>query len=57
MRIALIGAGQRGSIYAAYLREKGIEISAVVEPIASRRNRAVEDYDIPQAFSLSLIHI
>lgn len=51
MRIALIGAGQRGSIYAAYLREKGIEISAVVEPIASRRNRAVEDYDIPQAFS------
>ncbi|MBP5198606.1 MAG: Gfo/Idh/MocA family oxidoreductase, partial [Lachnospiraceae bacterium] len=33
MKVALIGAGQRGSIYAGYLHEKmGVDIAAVVDP-------------------------
>ena len=47
MKIALIGAGQRGMIYAGYMAESfGEEIAAVVEPNEIRRNIAKEKFDI-----------
>lgn len=51
MKIALIGAGQRGTIYASYLMDKGIEINAVVEPNPERRTAAVKAFHIPEAYS------
>lgn len=47
MKIALIGAGQRGMIYAGYMAESfGEEIAAVVEPNEIRRNIAKEKFNI-----------
>lgn len=49
MKLALIGAGQRGTIYAAYAyEEKNIEIAAVVEPDLERRNIAKKRFQIPE---------
>ena len=47
MKIVLIGAGQRGMIYAKYAREKGHEITAVAETDASRRAIAGDLFGIP----------
>lgn len=47
MKLALIGAGQRGMIYATYAHEKkGVEIVAVVEPNKERRESAKEILNI-----------
>lgn len=47
MKIALIGAGQRGMVYAGYMAENfGEEITAVVEPNEIRRNIAKEKFNI-----------
>ena len=47
MKLALIGAGQRGMIYAEYAYfNKGVEIVAVVEPHKERREIAAEKFQI-----------
>ena len=47
MKLALIGAGQRGTIYAEYAYfKKGAQIVAVVEPNAERRKIAAEKFRI-----------
>lgn len=47
MKLALIGAGQRGMIYAEYAYfKKGVEIVAVVEPHDERRTIAAEKFQI-----------
>ena len=50
MRFVLIGAGQRGMIYAKYAREKGHEIAAVAEPDEVKRQIAGEAFGIPEQF-------
>ena len=50
MRLVLIGAGQRGMIYAGYAREKGHEIAAVAEPDEARRQAAGDAFGIPGQF-------
>ena len=49
MKFVLIGAGQRGMIYAAYAQEKGHEIAAVAEPDEAKRRIAGEAFGIPEA--------
>jgi len=47
MKLALIGAGQRGMIYAEYAYfKKGAQIAAIVEPHAERRKAAAEKFHI-----------
>lgn len=47
MKLALIGAGQRGMIYAEYACfNKGVDIVAVVEPHEERREIAAEKFQI-----------
>lgn len=47
MKLALIGAGQRGMIYAEYAYfNKGVKIVAVVEPHKERREIAAEKFQI-----------
>lgn len=49
MKLALIGAGQRGMIYAEYAYyKKNEEIAAVVEPHEERRKIAAEKFGIPE---------
>lgn len=49
MKIVLLGAGQRGMIYAQYAFEKGgAEIVAVADKNASRRKMAAEKFNIPE---------
>lgn len=51
MKMILIGAGQRGRIYADYIAEKGYaEFAAVVEPDAKRRADAKACLNIPDDF-------
>ncbi len=47
MKLILIGAGQRGMIYATYAREKGHEIVAVAEPDEEKRETAGSLLGIP----------
>ena len=47
MRFVLIGAGQRGMIYAKYAHEKGHKITAVAEKDEIRRNIAGDCFEIP----------
>ena len=47
MKFVLIGAGQRGMIYARYAREKGHEIAAVAEPDAVKRRIAGDELGVP----------
>ena len=48
MRLAIIGAGQRGMIYAKYAYEKaGAEIVAVVDISKEKRDCACAEYNIP----------
>ncbi len=54
MKFALIGAGNRGMIYSRYAyHEHGIEIAAVVEPDAKRREIAAEEFGIPREMQFS----
>ncbi len=46
MEIALIGAGQRGMIYAEYAYQRGIQIAAVVEPNQERREIAAQKLNV-----------
>ncbi len=49
MRIALVGAGQRGRIYADYMHGTGrAQIVAVVEPDEQRRRAAADALSIPE---------
>ena len=47
MKFVLIGAGQRGMIYARYAREKGHEIAAVAEPDGIKRRIAGDELGVP----------
>ena len=48
MRLALIGAGQRGMVYSNYaFHSKKAEIAAVVEPDKDRRENAAREFNIP----------
>lgn len=48
MKVALIGAGNRGMTYARYAcHVKGLEIAAVVDPDAEKRKMAAEEFHIP----------
>ena len=49
MKFVLIGAGQRGMIYARYAREKGHEIAAVAEPDEVKRRIAGDELGVPAA--------
>lgn len=49
MKLALIGAGQRGMIYAEYaFFKKNVEITAVVEPNEERRLIAAEKFQVKE---------
>ena len=50
MDFILIGAGQRGMIYAEYFREKGHRIVAVAEPDPVKRGIAGETFGIPEKY-------
>lgn len=50
MKFVLIGAGQRGMIYAKYARERGHEIAAVAETDETRRRIAGDLFGIPEAY-------
>ncbi len=48
LKLAIIGAGQRGMVYGEAAQESGLaEISAVAEPNASRRQAAARAFTIP----------
>lgn len=49
MKFVLIGAGQRGMIYARYAREKGHEIAAVADTDEVKRRIAGEELGVPEA--------
>ena len=49
MDFVLIGAGQRGMIYASYAHEKGHRIAAVAERDPEKRRLAGEAFGIPEA--------
>ena len=53
MKFVLIGAGQRGMIYAKYAYEKGHEIVAVAETDETKRRIAGESFGIPFACRFS----
>lgn len=56
MKLALVGAGQRGMIYAAYAhRTEKAEITAVVEPDESRRKTAAELFQIPAGMQFETV--
>ena len=48
MKFVLIGAGQRGMVYASYAHEKGHEITAVAERDPAKRNLAGNAFGIPE---------
>ena len=50
MRLVLIGAGQRGMIYAKYAAEMGHAVSAVADPDPAKRMSAGDLFGIPEAY-------
>ncbi len=48
MNFVLIGAGQRGMIYAGYAMERGHRIAAVAEPDEAKRKIAGDAFGIPE---------
>ena len=51
MKVALIGAGQRGNIYAGYMKEKmGVEIAAIVDVSKEKLSVAKEKYEVKDEF-------
>ena len=48
MKFVLIGAGQRGMVYARYAHQKGHEIAAVAEQDPGRREIAAKEFGIPE---------
>lgn len=56
MTLALIGAGQRGMIYAEYAYfKKGAQIAAIVEPHEERRKIAAEKFQVPEEFCFTCV--
>lgn len=56
MKLALIGAGQRGMIYAEYAYyKKNVEIIAVVEPHEEKRAIAAEKFHIAEEYCFSCV--
>ena len=56
MKLALIGAGQRGMVYAEYAYyKKNIEICAVVEPHDIRRNIAAEKFSVKEEYQFTSV--
>ena len=56
MKLALIGAGQRGMIYAEYAYyKKNVQITAVVEPHEGRRAIAAEKFHIARENSFACV--
>ena len=56
MTLALIGAGQRGMIYAEYAYfKKGAQIAAIVEPHEERRKIAAEKFRVPEEFCFTCV--
>ena len=53
MKFVLIGAGQRGTIYARYAQKKGHEIAAVAETDPVRRAIAAGEFGIPEERTFS----
>lgn len=49
MRLALVGAGSRGTQYCRYAVKRGARIAAVCDPDTRRRDFAGEEFDIPPA--------
>ena len=56
MKFVLIGAGQRGMIYAKYAAEKGHMIAAVAECDEVRRRIAGDTFGIPEEYCRILPH-
>ena len=50
MKFVLIGAGQRGMIYARYAQEKGHEIAAVAETDDVKRQIAGDTGTVPFSY-------
>ena len=57
MKFVLIGAGQRGMIYAAYARDRGHQIAAVAEPDDVKRRIAGEAFGIPEEYRFTGVSI
>ena len=58
MKLALIGAGQRGMIYAEYAyNKKNVEICAVVEPHDIRRSVAAEKFSIKEEYQFTSLEV
>ncbi len=56
MKLALVGAGQRGTIYAKYAYEKtGAEIVAVVDIRKERRDSVCKQFNIPENMAFEKI--
>lgn len=56
MKLALIGAGQRGMIYAEYAYfKKGVQIVALVEPNAERRKIAAEKFHVAEELCFTCV--
>lgn len=57
LNVALVGAGNRGTVYSDYaLSEPGqMKIAAVVEPDEYRRNHAAKRYDVPESNCFSSV--
>ena len=56
MKLALIGAGQRGMIYAEYAYfKKGAQIVSIVEPHAERRKIAAEKFHVADEFCFTCV--
>ena len=56
MKLALIGAGQRGMIYAEYAYfKKGAQIVSIVEPHAERRKIAAEKFHVADEFCFACV--
>ena len=53
MKFVLIGAGQRGMVYATYARKLGHEIAAVAERNPARRAIAGDAFAIPEEYRFS----
>ena len=54
MKLAIIGAGQRGMIYAKYAYQKaGAQITAVVDISQEKRDAACEEFNIPREMAFS----
>ncbi len=58
LKVALVGAGNRGMVYSAFALEQPgeMKIVAVVEPDEYRRKYAADKFDIPESNCYSTVH-